>query len=41
MALTPQPHLDGRYTAFGRILEGMEVVERLLRGDVMIDVRRR
>lgn len=41
VALTPQPHLDGRYTAFGRILEGMEVVERLLRGDVMIDVRRR
>lgn len=25
-----QPHLDGRYTAFGRIVEGMDVVDRIL-----------
>ncbi|CAN5340770.1 peptidylprolyl isomerase [soil metagenome] len=28
-----QPHLDGRYTAFGRVIEGMDVVDRILEGD--------
>lgn len=28
-----QPHLDGRYTAFGRVVEGTDVVNRILRGD--------
>ena len=30
---SPQPHLDGRYTAFGRVVAGMEVVDALLPGD--------
>ena len=30
-----QPHLDGRYTAFGRVVEGQDVVDRLLVGDVV------
>ena len=30
---SPQPHLDGRYTAFGRVVVGMEVVDALLPGD--------
>jgi len=25
-----QPHLDGRYTAFGRVVEGMDVIDRIL-----------
>ena len=25
---SPQPHLDGRYTVFGRVVSGMEVVDR-------------
>ena len=25
---SPQPHLDGRYTVFGRVVVGMEVVDR-------------
>jgi cyclophilin family peptidyl-prolyl cis-trans isomerase/HEAT repeat protein len=29
----PQPHLDGRYTVFGRVVEGMDVVDRIARGD--------
>ncbi len=29
----PQPHLDGGYTIFGRVAEGLEVVDRLARGD--------
>jgi len=28
-----QPHLDGRYTAFGRVVQGMEVVDAMLEGD--------
>jgi cyclophilin family peptidyl-prolyl cis-trans isomerase len=30
---SPQPHLDGGYTVFGRVTQGMEVVDRLARGD--------
>jgi cyclophilin family peptidyl-prolyl cis-trans isomerase/HEAT repeat protein len=30
---SPQPHLDGGYTVFGRVAEGMEVVDRIARGD--------
>lgn len=30
-----QPHLDGRYTAFGRVVEGMEVVDRILPNDTL------
>ena len=26
----PQPHLNGRYTVFGKVISGMEVVDRLL-----------
>ena len=31
----PQPHLDGRHTAFGRVVAGMEVVDALQTGDRM------
>ncbi|MGD8377871.1 MAG: peptidylprolyl isomerase, partial [Acidobacteriota bacterium] len=30
---TPQPHLEGAYTVFGRVREGMEVVDVLVQGD--------
>lgn len=30
---SPQPHLDGRYTIFAKVTEGMEVVERIQVGD--------
>jgi cyclophilin family peptidyl-prolyl cis-trans isomerase/HEAT repeat protein len=29
----PQPHLDGGYTVFGRVVAGMDVVDRIVRGD--------
>ena len=32
---SPQPQLDGRYTVFGRVVEGMEVVDQLRPGDVI------
>jgi cyclophilin family peptidyl-prolyl cis-trans isomerase/HEAT repeat protein len=31
----PQPHLDGGYTVFGQVVEGMDVVDRITRGDVI------
>ncbi len=34
------PHLDGRYTRFGEVVEGMDVVMRLEVGDVMRKVER-
>ena len=30
---SPQPNLDGRYTAFGRVVAGMEVVDQIRAGD--------
>ncbi len=33
------PHLDGQYTVFGRVVEGMDVVDRIRVGDVMREVR--
>lgn len=30
-----QPHLDGGYTVFGRVTSGMEVVDNIVRGDVI------
>lgn len=32
---SPQPHLDGGYTVFGRVIAGMDVVDRIVRGDVI------
>jgi HEAT repeat protein/cyclophilin family peptidyl-prolyl cis-trans isomerase len=36
---SPQPHLDGRYTVFGRVVDGMNVVDQLQVGDVIKRVR--
>lgn len=33
VTLSPQPHLNGRYTIFGRVDKGMEVVDRIEVGD--------
>jgi cyclophilin family peptidyl-prolyl cis-trans isomerase len=30
---SPQPHLDGGYTVFGQVVAGMDVVNRMARGD--------
>jgi peptidylprolyl isomerase len=34
-----QPHLDGRYTAFGYVIEGMDVVDTLYEGDRVMTAR--
>ena len=33
ITLSPQPHLDGGYTAFGRLVEGFEILPRIIQGD--------
>jgi cyclophilin family peptidyl-prolyl cis-trans isomerase len=35
VTLGPQPHLDGRYTAFARVVDGMAAVEQVQKGDVI------
>ncbi|HET6762892.1 MAG TPA: peptidylprolyl isomerase, partial [Longimicrobiaceae bacterium] len=36
---SPQPHLDGGYTVFGRVVQGMDVVDRILQGDRILHVQ--
>jgi peptidyl-prolyl cis-trans isomerase B (cyclophilin B) len=35
---SPQPHLNGRHTVFGKVVKGMEVVDAIQQGDVMTRV---
>jgi cyclophilin family peptidyl-prolyl cis-trans isomerase len=39
IAHSPQPHLDAKYTVFGRVIAGMEVVDAIQQGDVIRRVR--
>ena len=36
---SPQPHLDARYTVFGHVVNGMDVVDRIAVGDIVRSVR--
>ena len=36
---SPQPHLDARYTVFGHVVSGMEVVDRIAPWDIVRSVR--
>lgn len=35
---SPQPHLDGRYTAFGEVIAGLDVVAQLVEGDLILEL---
>ena len=35
---TPQPHLDGKYTIFGRVVSGLSVLEDILVGEPITKV---
>jgi cyclophilin family peptidyl-prolyl cis-trans isomerase/HEAT repeat protein len=36
---SPQPHLDARYTVFGHVVNGMEVVDQIQQGDAIQRIR--
>jgi len=36
---SPQPHLDGGYTVFGRVVAGYGALDRIVQGDELMDVR--
>ncbi len=36
---SPQPHLDARYTVIGRVINGMDVVDRIQQNDVIRRIR--
>ncbi len=38
ITLSPQPHLDARYTIFGRVISGMDIVQQIVRGDSIKNV---
>ena len=38
IALSPQPHLTGRYTRFGHVVSGQDTVRRLRHGDRILSV---
>jgi peptidyl-prolyl cis-trans isomerase B (cyclophilin B) len=35
---SPQPHLNGRHTVFGKVIRGQDVVDSIRQGDVMLSV---
>ncbi len=35
---SPQPHLNGRHTVFGKVIKGQEVVDAIRQGDAMTKV---
>jgi len=39
IAHSPQPHLDAKYTVFGRVIAGMDVVDQIQQWDVIRQVR--
>jgi len=39
ICITDQPHLDGRYTLFGQVTEGLAVVDRIRQGDKILSMK--
>jgi cyclophilin family peptidyl-prolyl cis-trans isomerase/HEAT repeat protein len=35
---SPQPHLDGHYTVFGRVVRGFDVLDKVVQGDLITKV---
>lgn len=38
IALTTLPHLDGKYTVFGQVVEGLDVISKIQQNDVIISM---
>ncbi len=35
---SPQPHLNGKHTVFGKVMNGLDVVDSIEQGDIMVEV---
>ena len=38
VTLSPQPHLNGRYTIFARVVRGLDVARRITQGAIVYRV---
>jgi len=38
IALNTLPHLDGKYTVFGQVVEGLDILNKIKQGDVIISM---
>ncbi len=38
ISLNTLPHLDGKYTVFGQVIEGLDVINKVKQGDVIISM---
>ncbi len=36
----PTPHLDGNYTVFGRVIDGLDMIDKVEVGDAILSIRR-
>jgi cyclophilin family peptidyl-prolyl cis-trans isomerase len=41
ICISEQPHLDGKYTLFGQVVEGEDVLDRIRQGDRILRMRTR
>jgi len=41
ICITDQPHLDGKYTLFGQVIQGEDVLDRIRQGDRILRLRTR
>lgn len=39
ICISEQPHLDGKYTLFGQVLRGAEVLDKIRQGDKILSMR--
>ncbi|MCX6558110.1 MAG: peptidylprolyl isomerase [Candidatus Aminicenantes bacterium] len=39
ICISDQPHLDGKYTLFGQVIRGAEVLDRIRQGDKILSMR--
>ena len=36
---SPQPHLDGKHTVFGQVIEGQDLVDQIRKNDLIKSIR--